>query len=100
MNVPPALFLLLLPAAIVIGWLYLHANADVKQRIDIREAWHQIDSAQIDKDFARIAGDKAGEAVAERRIEAGEQKPSWPSRLAKLAPEPTSAQKFAARSTN
>ena len=73
MNVPPALFFLLLPAAIVIGWLYLHANADVEQRINVREAQHMIDSASIDKDFARIAGDKAGEEAAQKRIAAAEQ---------------------------
>ena len=73
MNLPPALFFLLLPAAIVIGWLYLHADADVEQRINVREAQHLIDSASIDKDFARIAGDKAGEEAAQKRVDNSQQ---------------------------
>lgn len=69
MNFPPALIALVIPAGLFAAWLFLHKDADVEQRIDRKEAIHQMESANFDRDFARITGDKNGEKTALERLE-------------------------------
>lgn len=65
--VSPALMALFIPAGLLAVWLFLHKDADVEQRIDRREAVHERESAEFDRDFARLNGDKAAEEVAIQR---------------------------------
>lgn len=69
MTFPPALVALVIPAGLFAAWLFLHKDADVEQRIDKKEAIHERESANFDKDFARITGDKQGEKTALQRLE-------------------------------
>lgn len=69
MTIPPAFAALLIPALLLAIWIYLHKDADIEQRIDAREAQHQIESAAFDKDFSRMTGDKDGEKLASERLE-------------------------------
>ena len=68
MTVPPALLALFIPAGLFAAWLYLHKDADIEDRIDKKEAVTAIESAQFDRDFARITGDKEGLSNAENAI--------------------------------
>ena len=74
MNAPPALLALVIPAGLFAAWLFLHKDADVEQRIDKREAVHQRESAEFDRDFARLTGDKEGEKKATERASHAEEK--------------------------
>ena len=74
MTFPPALVALVIPAGLFAAWLFLHKDADIEQRIDKKEAVHAIESANFDKDFARITGDKQGESEALKRLEDSQKK--------------------------
>lgn len=74
MNIPPSLIFLLVPAALVGAWLFLHKDADIEQRIEKREAIHQRESANFDKDFARMSGDAAGVQQAQQRAQEADAK--------------------------
>lgn len=74
MSVPPALLAVFIPAGLFAAWLFLHKDADVEQRIDKREAIHQRESAEFDRDFARITGDKEAETVAKERAKQADER--------------------------
>ena len=74
MNAPPALIAVFLPAGIFAAWLYLRKDADIEQRIDTREAIHARESAEFDRDFAKLAGEKEDEEVAKERAKAAEKR--------------------------
>lgn len=61
-------FWLLLITGLGAAFLYLHKDADVEQRIDKREAIHQRDNAEFDRDFAKANGDKEAVEEAKKRI--------------------------------
>lgn len=73
MTAPPALLALFIPAGLFAAWLFLHKDADIEQRIDKKEAIHQRESAEFDRDFARITGDGAGAERANNRIQQAEK---------------------------
>lgn len=74
MTFPPVLAALIIPAGLFAAWLYLHKDADIEQRIDKKEAIHQRDSAEFDRDFARLTNDDEGKKTAKIRIEDAENK--------------------------
>lgn len=74
MTFPPVLAALIIPAGLFAAWLFLHKDADIEQRIDKREAIHQREGAEFDKDFARMTGDSAGADRANARIREAEEK--------------------------
>jgi hypothetical protein len=74
MTFPPALAALVIPAGLFAAWLFLHKDADVEQRIDKKEAIHEVESASFDKDFARATGDKQGFTTAMQRLEESQKR--------------------------
>ena len=74
MTLPPALAAIMIPAGLFAAWLFLHKDADVEQRIDKRDAIHEQESANFDRDFSRLTGDVRGEAEANDRKNAAEIK--------------------------
>lgn len=74
MNIPPALLAIFLPAGIFAAWLYLHKDADIEQRMDAKEAVQARESAEFDRDFARLSGDKEAENVAVDRAKEAEKR--------------------------
>lgn len=87
MTLPPALMALAIPAGLFAAWLFLHKDADVEQRIDKKEAIHAVESANFDKDFARITGDRQGEKTALERLEKSQKdlEASYNARLERIA---------------
>lgn len=73
MTLPPALAAIMIPAGLFAAWLFLHKDADIEQRIDKKESIHQRESAEFDKDFAKITGDSGGIDRANSRIAEAEK---------------------------
>ena len=74
MNAPPALMAALIPAGLFAAWLFLHKDADIEQRIDKKEAVQKLESAEFDRDFARMTSDSEGAKRAEIKITNAEKK--------------------------